>query len=74
MAMLTLAALFAAAKSPTPTAPGGAQIEFLTSENAAGTPCPHLWEQMFVSGRAVLALRDSYRKDVRLVKVATGFS
>jgi xylan 1,4-beta-xylosidase len=39
----------------------------------SGKPFPHYWEQIFGSGRAVLALRDSYRKDIRLVKDATGF-
>ena len=38
-----------------------------------GTPFPHFWEQMFGSGRAVLALRDSYRRDIRLVKSAANF-
>jgi len=32
---------------------------------------PHYWEQMFGSGRAILTLRDSYRRDLRLVKGAT---
>jgi xylan 1,4-beta-xylosidase len=32
---------------------------------------PHYWEQMFGSGRAILTLRDSYRRDLRLVKDAT---
>ena len=40
---------------------------------ATGTPFPHFWEQMFGSGRAVLAMRDDYRKDLRTVKQATGF-
>jgi len=34
---------------------------------------PHFWEQMFGSGRAILTLRDSYRKDLRTVKAATDF-
>lgn len=34
---------------------------------------PHFWEQMFGSGRAILTLRDSYRRDLRLVKDATDF-
>jgi xylan 1,4-beta-xylosidase len=38
-----------------------------------GTPFPHYWERMFGSGRAILSLRDSYRKDLRSVKEATGF-
>ena len=40
---------------------------------AAGTPFPHFWEQMFGSGRAVLALRDDWRKDLATVHAATGF-
>lgn len=40
---------------------------------ATGTPFPHFWEQMFGSGRAVLALRDDYRKDIEAVHQATGF-
>lgn len=34
---------------------------------------PHFWEQMFGSGRAILALRDNYRSDLRQVKQITGF-
>jgi xylan 1,4-beta-xylosidase len=40
---------------------------------APTTPLPHFWEQMFGSGRAVLAMRDSYRQDLRTVKKATDF-
>jgi xylan 1,4-beta-xylosidase len=38
-----------------------------------GTPLPHYWEQMFGSGRAILALRESYQRDLRTVKAATDF-
>jgi xylan 1,4-beta-xylosidase len=41
--------------------------------HAAPRPFPHFWEQMFGSGRAILTLRDSYRRDLREVKQATGF-
>lgn len=41
--------------------------------HAAAHPFPHFWEQMFGSGRAVLSLRESYRRDLREVKQATGF-
>jgi xylan 1,4-beta-xylosidase len=34
---------------------------------------PHFWEHMFGSGRAVLSLRDDYRKDLRTVKQITDF-
>ena len=40
---------------------------------AAGRPFPHFWEQMFGSGRAVLALRAEYRRDLGLVKGVTDF-
>lgn len=38
---------------------------------APSTPLPHFWEHMFGSGRAVLSLRDSYRRDLRDVKQVT---
>jgi xylan 1,4-beta-xylosidase len=41
--------------------------------NATTTPFPHFWEQTFGSGRAILALRQDYRDDLRTVKQATGF-
>ena len=40
---------------------------------APSQPFPHYWERMFGSGRAILSLRDSYRRDLRAVKKATGF-
>jgi xylan 1,4-beta-xylosidase len=41
--------------------------------HAKGQPFPHFWEQMFGSGRAALALRESYRNDLRAVKSVTDF-
>lgn len=38
---------------------------------APGKPFPHFWEQAFGSGRAILALRESYRSDLALLKQAT---
>src|SRR5579859_6247727 len=40
---------------------------------AASHSFPHFWEKMFGSGRAVLTLRESYRKDLREVKQITDF-
>lgn len=40
---------------------------------AASHPFPHYWERMFGSGRAILALRDDYRRDLRAVHSITGF-
>ena len=38
---------------------------------AASHPFPHYWEKMFGSGRAILSLRDSYRRDLREVEEVT---
>jgi xylan 1,4-beta-xylosidase len=38
---------------------------------AAAHPFPHFWEETFGSGRAILALRESYREDLRAMKQAT---
>jgi xylan 1,4-beta-xylosidase len=38
-----------------------------------GRPFPHFWEQTFGSGRAILALREGYRDDLREVKKVTEF-
>jgi xylan 1,4-beta-xylosidase len=45
----------------------------LVDLSAPSHPFPHFWEQMFGSGRAILSLRDSYRRDLREVKSATDF-
>lgn len=41
--------------------------------SAAAHNFPHFWEHMFGSGRAVLTLRDNYRRDLRTVKQITDF-
>jgi xylan 1,4-beta-xylosidase len=41
--------------------------------SAPAHPFPHFWEKMFGSGRAILTLRDSYRRDLHEVKQITGF-
>jgi xylan 1,4-beta-xylosidase len=41
--------------------------------SASAHPFPHFWEKMFGSGRAILALRESYRHDLHQVKRITGF-
>ncbi|HVC17899.1 MAG TPA: glycosyl hydrolase family 39 [Rhodanobacter sp.] len=51
-----------------------ATVRLRVDAQAQGTPFPHFWEQMFGSGRASLALRDDYRKDLVAVHAATGFS
>jgi len=41
--------------------------------SAEAHPFPHFWEKTFGSGRAILALRESYRNDIREVKKAADF-
>ncbi len=41
--------------------------------SAPSHPFPHYWEKMFGSGRAILSLRDSYRRDLRQVEAGHGF-
>jgi xylan 1,4-beta-xylosidase len=45
----------------------------IVDTHAVSHPFPHYWERMFGSGRAILSLRDSYRRDLRTVKEATAF-
>ena len=50
------------------------QSEVVTVDaQARAQPFPHYWERMFGSGRAILSLREGYRRDLRTVKEATGF-
>jgi xylan 1,4-beta-xylosidase len=55
-------------------APAPQTIQLKVDARASGTPFPHFWEKMFGSGRAVLSLRDDYRKDLDAVHQATGFT
>src|ERR1700750_524064 len=45
--------------------------EIVVDAAAAHHRFPHFWEQMFGSGRAILSLRESYRRDLRTVKQVT---
>jgi xylan 1,4-beta-xylosidase len=68
-ASLVLVATTPFLPSQAPTA--GAIIRI--DSRAQDTPFPHFWEQTFGSGRAILSLRDAYRKDLQSVKEITGF-
>jgi xylan 1,4-beta-xylosidase len=55
-------------------ASGQAQTETIeVNLQAQSHDFPHYWERMFGSGRAVLSLRDQYRRDLSDVKGATDF-
>jgi xylan 1,4-beta-xylosidase len=45
--------------------------EIRIAANAPAHAFPHFWEQMYGSGRAILSLRDDYRRDVRRMKAST---
>src|SRR5579863_4759062 len=50
-----------------------APTEMVNVDLSAGVhPFPHFWERMFGSGRAILSLRESYRRDLHDVKQITG--
>jgi xylan 1,4-beta-xylosidase len=55
------------------TVPAETTQVVVIDSSAPTHPFPHFWEQMFGSGRAVLSLRDSYRRDLREVKQVTDF-
>ncbi|MFZ0632621.1 MAG: glycosyl hydrolase family 39 [Acidobacteriaceae bacterium] len=50
-----------------------AQAPIVVDAHAQGTPFPHFWEEMFGSGRANLAMRQSYRDDIQRVRKVTDF-
>lgn len=69
-AILTITLLFGTALAPAGQAPTTAErIEI--DLRAPARPFPHFWERAFGSGRAILALREDYRRDLRAVKNAT---
>ncbi len=47
--------------------------EITVDAHGASTPFPHVWEEMFGSGRANLVMRADYQSDIRLVKGVTDF-
>ncbi|HJP97264.1 MAG TPA: glycosyl hydrolase family 39 [Rhodanobacteraceae bacterium] len=73
LGIAALALIAAGGLAVAAAAPASQTISLQVDAKAAGTPFPHFWEQMFGSGRAVLSLRDDYRKDLDAVHQATGF-
>jgi len=72
--IISAIALAAIAAAPVVEGQARASDETITIDTAAQPrPFPHIWEQMFGSGRAVLSLREDYRADLRAVKKITGF-
>jgi len=54
------------------TSPGHTETIVINTQSPAH-PFPHYWEEMFGSGHAILALRQSYRRDLKAVKRVTDF-
>ena len=72
LALLGAAPCVAAAPHPaTPPAAATAVTTLVIDPRAPAHPFPHFWEKMFGSGRAILALRDRYRRDLRMTKRVT---
>ncbi len=71
LSVFALATFTTALPAQTSSSPAAETIQ--VDARAQGTAFPHFWEQTFGSGRAILALRDSYRKDLHTVKQITGF-
>src|SRR6516162_1875281 len=70
LSMVTLAFLLSV---PSAAVPAEVANVIAVDASAPTHPFPHFWEQMFGSGRAILSLRDSYRRDLRQVKQITDF-
>ena len=66
-------AIFCLVPTPAPSQAPGNQEVIVVDANGASHPFPHFWEEMFGSGRAILSLRESYRRDLRDVKQITDF-
>ncbi|HEY4355101.1 MAG TPA: glycosyl hydrolase family 39 [Acidobacteriaceae bacterium] len=75
LASFTLATALVAQNAGRPPAPDAANVEHLVIDaHAQTTPFPHFWETTFGSGRAILSLRESYRKDLDTVRAVTDFN
>ena len=69
-----LALLLCAVSAVVVTHPASAQVlteTVVVDAKAPAHPFPHFWEHMFGSERAIVALRESYRQDLRDVKQIT---
>jgi xylan 1,4-beta-xylosidase len=71
--VLAVSLLFATAPLPSSSQTASPEKVIVVDGHAAAHPFPHFWEQMFGSGRAILSLRDDYRRDLREVKQITDF-
>ncbi|HLW89453.1 MAG TPA: hypothetical protein VKR57_13245 [Terriglobales bacterium] len=68
-----LAAILAVSVAFAPVQVSAESEVILIDANAPSHPFPHFWEKMFGSGRAILTLRESYRRDLRDTRQITAF-
>ncbi len=73
MYALVIAAALLEGSGEMKSQPPGATETIEINVNGPAHAFPHFWEQMFGSGRAYLSLRESYRRDLRVVRAATSF-
>ena len=71
MAAALLAALAGGLQAQAPPTAAAAETVRIDVTGSV-KPFPHFWEEIFGSGRAILALREDYREDLRAVKAVTG--
>ena len=71
---VAVGAIFLLAVNPALTQMSIEREVIVVDATAAPRPFPHFWEKMFGSGRAILSLRASYRRDLNDVKRITDFS
>jgi xylan 1,4-beta-xylosidase len=71
--LLALALACLAGVLPAQTEPASQTQTIVINAEAPAHPFPHYWEKMFGSGHAILALRQSYRRDLKSMKRVTDF-
>ncbi|HTS13349.1 MAG TPA: hypothetical protein VMH00_14625 [Candidatus Limnocylindrales bacterium] len=71
LAVLILLLFMALWAVPAGSSPAPGDNVIVVDAAASAHKFPHFWEEMFGSGRAVLAMRDGYRRDLREVKGIT---
>jgi xylan 1,4-beta-xylosidase len=67
----SVSAIFSLVPTPARTQSPADHELIVVDASAASHPFPHFWEEMFGSGRAILSLRESYRRDLREVEQIT---
>ena len=70
--LVVFATILAMGVARAPAQAGREPEVILIDGNGPSHPFPHFWEKMFGSGRAILTLRESYRRDLQAARQITG--